>query len=258
MAAGHCDVGTGVQEHPCPWEKMGLMSRTASPSTLRVVTYNLRGLKDDPAAAAAVVRRLDPDVLLLQEVPRYPGSSYAISSFARQSGLLWSGRTRLVSGTSLMTHLRVESTDSQDRRLKVGLRENPRSYTLAQVRQVGGPWVTVVSVHLSLVGEQRVDHVRTVLAELADDPRVPDDGALVVGGDLNENHEGQAWRIVAGELVEVSDDRVTFPARRPQHRLDALFSRGHREARPGDPALLEGLDLAVASDHLPVWVDLTF
>ena len=69
-------------------------------SLLRVATYNLRGLKDDRHAAARVVRAMAPDVLLLQEVPRYPGSSYAISSFARVSvaersgsaGSTWSGR----------------------------------------------------------------------------------------------------------------------------------------------------------------------
>ena len=106
---------------------------------LRVASYNLRGLKDDATAAAAVVRAVDPDVLLLQEVPRYPGSDYAITALARRTGLLWSGRTRLLSGTSLMTGLRIRSTDSQDRRLPVGLRENPRSYTVARVEAVGRP-----------------------------------------------------------------------------------------------------------------------
>ena len=44
----------------------GPMPEPISPA-LRVATYNLRGLKDDKAAAAAVVRAIDPDVLLLQE-----------------------------------------------------------------------------------------------------------------------------------------------------------------------------------------------
>lgn len=237
---------------------MGAMSSSPTPSPLRVASYNLRGLKDDPRSAAAVVRAVDPDVLLLQEVPRYPGSSYAIAALARDCGLLWSGRTRLVSGTSLMTNLRVESSDSQDRRLRVGLRENPRSYTLASVRRTGGPWVTVVSVHLSLDGDQRVEHVRTVLGEVQEDPQVPRSGPLVLGGDLNESADGPAWRLVTDQLVEVSDDRPTFPAARPHRRIDALFSRGHAGVVPGDPTLLEGLDLAAASDHVPVWVDLSY
>ncbi|MGC5583641.1 endonuclease/exonuclease/phosphatase family protein [Ornithinimicrobium sp. W1679] len=224
---------------------------------LRVASYNLRGLKDDATAAAAVVRAVDPDVLLLQEVPRYPGSDYAITALARRTGLLWSGRTRLLSGTSLMTGLRIRSTDSQDRRLPVGLRENPRSYTVARVEAVGLAPVTVVSVHLSLKEEQRVDHVRTVLAELAASPELGD-GPLVVGGDLNEEGSGPAWGVLAGALTEVSDDRPTYPAQRPHRRIDAIFARGHRAVTPGDPALLEGMALAEATDHLPVWVDLEF
>lgn len=230
----------------------------AERGALRVATYNLRGLKDDPAAAASVVRAIDPDVLLLQEVPRYPGSSYAISAFARSSGLLWSGRTRLVSGTSIMTSLRIGSSDSRDRRLRVGLRENPRSYTVAQVSTVAGPVLTVVSVHLPLVPDQRVTHTRTVLHELRADPLVPPSGPLVVGGDLNEGSQGAAWRLLAEELTEVSADRPTFPASHPRSRIDALFARGHESVRPGDTALLDGQDLAGATDHLPVWADLTF
>lgn len=234
------------------------MPHTSDHRPLRVATYNLRGLKDDGDVAARVVRAIDPDVLLLQEVPRYPGSSYAISAFARSAGMLWSGRTRLVSGTSLMTSLRVLSSDSRDRRLKVGLRENPRSYTVATLAFPGRPDVTVVSVHLSLVGRQRVEHVGTVLRELAEDVTTTGSGPLVVGGDLNEDHTGPAWGTFAGQLSEVTEDRPTFPAARPQHRLDAIFSRGHTAAVPGDTSLLDGMPLADATDHLPLWVDLTF
>lgn len=230
------------------------MPQTPDHRPLRVATYNLRGLKDDGDVAAQVVRRIDPDVLLLQEVPRYPGSSYAVAAFARGAGMLWSGRTRLVSGTSLMTSLRVISSDSQDRRLRVGLRENPRSYTVAQVSFPGTPDVTVVSVHLPLVEEQRVEHAATLLGEVA----AGHDAPVVLGGDLNEDQTGPAWGTVAAHLQEVTQDGATFPAARPQHRLDAIFSRGHRSAVPGDPTLLEGMPLAAATDHLPVWVDLTF
>src|SRR5690606_11172167 len=79
---------------------------------VRVASYNLRGLGDDAAAAAQVVRALDPDVLLLQEVPRHPGSSYRISAFARACDLLWSGRTRLLSRTAVLTSLRVVASDA--------------------------------------------------------------------------------------------------------------------------------------------------
>ena len=224
--------------------------------SLRVASYNLRGLKDSAEAAAAVVRAVAPDVLLLQELPRYPGSEYAVAAFARRCDLLWSGRTRLLSGTGLMTALRVTATDSVDRRLRVGLRENPRGYTQTRVRLPEGPQVDVVSVHLSLRAEQRVEHASTVLAELAAGREDPEQVPLVVGGDLNEGRDGAAWGVLAAGLEEVSADRPTFPAHQPHRHIDAVFARGHRAARPGDPAVLEGMPLREASDHLPVWVDM--
>jgi endonuclease/exonuclease/phosphatase family metal-dependent hydrolase len=227
-------------------------------SSLRVASYNLRGLKDDAAAAAAVVRALRPDVLLLQEVPRYPGSSYAIAALARDSGMLWSGRTRAVSGTSLMSSLRVSTTDARDHRLAVGLRENPRSYTLARVRVPDGPMVTVASVHLPLKEEQRLAHARTVLTEIAHHPDIPQDEPLVVGGDLNEGPDGAAWAVLGGVAQEVTGADPSFPAHRPHRHIDAIFARGHSDADPGDRRLLEEVPVADASDHLPVWVDLQF
>ena len=224
--------------------------------SLRVASYNLRGLKDSADAAAAVVRAVAPDVLLLQELPRYPGSEYAVAAFARRCDLLWSGRTRLLSGTGLMTALRVTATDSVDRRLRVGLRENPRGYTHTRVRLPEGPLVDVVSVHLSLRAEQRVEHAGTVLAEVAAGRDAAEELPLVVGGDLNEDRDGTAWGVLAGHLVEVSDDRPTFPAARPDRRIDAIFARGQAAVAPGDPALLEGMPVVTATDHLPVWVDL--
>ncbi|QFG68247.1 endonuclease/exonuclease/phosphatase family protein [Ornithinimicrobium pratense] len=223
---------------------------------LRIASYNLRGLKDDAATAAAVVRAIAPDVLLLQELPRYPGSDYAISSFAREARMLWSGRTRWVSGTGMLTGLRPLPTDSQDVKLPVGLRENPRSYTVTQVRSPHGPAITVASVHLPLREQQRAEHTRTLLAGLAAEGGAQ--APLVVGGDLNEGPSGAAWGVLATGLAVVSDDRPTYPARKPQHRIDAIFSRGHVLAIPGDPQLLQGMPLERATDHLPVWVDLTF
>lgn len=38
--------------------------------TVRVVSYNIHGQRDDPAALVEVVRELEPDVLVLQEAPR--------------------------------------------------------------------------------------------------------------------------------------------------------------------------------------------
>jgi endonuclease/exonuclease/phosphatase family metal-dependent hydrolase len=222
---------------------------------IRVASYNLRGLKDDPAAAAEVVRRIDPDVLLLQEVPRHPLSRYRISDLARNTDLMWSGRSRRLSGTGMLTSMRVTSTDSVDHKLPVRLGANPRSYTVAQVRVPGGQDVTVVSVHLSLVADERAAHAAQVLDEVAAGPGFAD-GPLVVGGDLNESSDGRAWGLLAERLPWVTPERPTFPAAAPKSWIDAIFVSSDLVVAPHADVPLEPELVRAASDHLPVWVDL--
>jgi endonuclease/exonuclease/phosphatase family metal-dependent hydrolase len=230
------------------------MPETPPRSTLRIASYNLRGLRDDVPAAARVVRTVDPDVLLLQEVPRYPASSYAISAFARACGMLWSGRTRFLAGTTIFTSLRVDAADARDVTLPVGRRENPRGYSVARVRSPGGRAVTVASVHLPLRADQRLDHALRVLdAVVGADLDAP----VVIGGDLNEEAQGAARQFWAGALEDLVGDRPTFPAARPQHRIDTVLARGHLAATCPSVPLDAGL-VQRASDHLPVWVDVTF
>lgn len=227
---------------------------------VRVASYNVRGLADDAAAAAEVVRTLDPDVLLLQEVPRHPGSSYRISAFARACDLLWSGRTRLLSRTAVFTSLRVVATDAVDRALPpadrtVRRRIEARGYTTCRVHRPGGGAVAFASVHLSLDPDERVDHAGRVLAELDEDP-VLGRGPTVVAGDLNETVGGRAWTLLGERLREVTPDVPTFPAARPQHRIDAVFASADIPVLTGPAPDLDPTLLRRASDHLPVWVDL--
>lgn len=131
--------------------------------------------------------------------------------------------------------------------------------------------MTVVSVHLPLDADQRVDHASTVLRAIIEEvstafPADPEEGGIaapvVVGGDINEDSTGRAWGVLAGQLTEVTDQRPTFPAARPKAPIDGIFATGHRSAAPGTvEALDEELDpetFRAASDHLPVWVDLQF
>jgi endonuclease/exonuclease/phosphatase family metal-dependent hydrolase len=229
--------------------------RSTEQQAVRVASYNLRALQDDTGAAVAVVRDLDPDVLLLQEVPRHPLSAPRVRSFAHRCGLRWAGRTRALAGTSVLVGPRVVADPAQDRSLPVELLGNPRSYTVVRVARPGGPAFAAVSLHLPLLPDRRRQHARQVLSELQVDPLL---GGLpwVVGGDLNEDQHGDAWQVLAEELTLVTPLRPTFPSVRPHRTIDAVFaSRGVRPA-PQQPVALDAAALRAASDHLPVWADL--
>ena len=61
----------------------------AARSTIRVATYHLRDFLDDPAAAARVIRAIDPDVLCLQEVPRRLLGTWRVANFAQVCRMYW-------------------------------------------------------------------------------------------------------------------------------------------------------------------------
>ncbi|MBC7373671.1 MAG: endonuclease, partial [Frankiales bacterium] len=86
-------------------------------TALRVVSWNVRSLRDDAAGVAAFLRDLAPDVALLQEAPRLLGSTLANTRLAHRAGL-----RRVVGGASAAGNLlliarRLEVVDAHAVRL---------------------------------------------------------------------------------------------------------------------------------------------
>jgi endonuclease/exonuclease/phosphatase family metal-dependent hydrolase len=216
-------------------------------SLLRVATYNVRDFLDDRAAAARVVRAIDPDVLCLQEVPRRLTTELRLPSFARECGLYWSGGRRGTGGTAILTALRVNVHAVAARRLGVRFPDRTRGYAALDVSLPGTPPLTVVSVHLGLRPEERERHASAIIGRIG--PRA------LVAGDLNEDGDGRAFARLATRYRLVSATRPTYPADHPTRVLDVILAGGDLEvvagAEPG-PALE---DVVAASDHRPAWVD---
>ena len=233
---------------------------------LRVATWNVHDLRDDVAAAARVLRAIDPDVLCLQEVPRHPFSGRRVAAFAQRCGLSFPGDHRGSGGTTVLTRPALVVDQTRHVRLPVPRLQRRRGYAVARVARPGHPPVTVASIHLGLDAPQRERHVAQLLADLGGA------AALVVAGDLNELADGRAWSALAGRLPRVSGEEPTFSARHPRLCIDAVFASlpvagpaarstvgsGRASGQDGGrPAVaLSPADLVAASDHLPVWVDL--
>lgn len=217
--------------------------------TLRVCSYNVRDFKDDPDAAARVVRCISPDLLCLQEVPRHLLSSRRIARFANACGLSWSGGHRGSGGTTVMSSLQVELGDVRHSRLPVPPLQRERGYAVCRVRLPGYQDVSLVSVHLSLDPRERAEHAAAVLAAL------PGDVPLILAGDLNEGPDGLAWQVIAERLSVVSPDVLTYPAGSPRSRLDVIFASAMLPPVAREPIELDLADLVAATDHRPVWVN---
>ncbi|GGV05087.1 hypothetical protein GCM10010182_24600 [Actinomadura cremea] len=228
---------------------------------LRVMSYNVRSLRDDPAAVARVVRAVRPDVLCLQEVPRFWGWRGKRRALARESGTVVAAGRRAC-GLAVLAAPHVRRT-AREFHLLVPEPDLHRRALAVAVLEAGGARFIAASTHLDLAAEPRRRHVLEVLEHL-DRARERYGAPVVLAGDVNEEPGGPAWSLLAdrlrdGHAVAPAGEAATFPARAPRRRIDGVFADPEVEivgcGVPGD-AIAPTADYAAATDHRPVMADL--
>ena len=217
------------------------------PARFRVLTYNVRSLRDDPAAVAAVVRSCDPDVVLVQEAPRFFRWRSKVAKLARECGLLYVTGGRTTGGVALLAHLRVDVDDAREGLLTKHSGLHQRGVAAAVVSR-SGCRLLVASTHLGLDRQERAGHAQEVLTLLG---MVPAPHA-VAGGDLNEPPGAPAWAALhAGGLRDLGPGSGhTFPARSPRKRIDAVL--GSARVEVVEYRVVDAPGVERASDHRPV------
>jgi endonuclease/exonuclease/phosphatase family metal-dependent hydrolase len=222
---------------------------------LRVVSYNVHGLRDDRSALASVVRSLEPDVLIVQEAPRRFRWRTRNAHLAHDLGLVYVAGGAPSLGNVILTSLRVTVAETWELRYPLTPGRHMRGAVFARCTVGGAPFV-VVGSHLSLDGSERPAQARLLAKALADV-----DVPVILGADFNEPPGGAAWQALGAELSEAAHrvraggSWATFPAVAPRQRIDAVLVSpgievtGYRVA--GD---LDGVGRA--SDHLPVVAEL--
>jgi endonuclease/exonuclease/phosphatase family metal-dependent hydrolase len=214
---------------------------------LRVVSWNVRSLRDSSSGVAAVLRELAPDVALLQEAPRLLGSWFSNRRLARRAGLSVAAGGAPACGNLLLTGPSVTVLEAYAVRLPRRPRLHRRGLVLGVLERPGAR-LAVVGTHLDLDAGARLDSASRVRAAL------PDGAPLLVAADVNERPGGPAWSALSAGLMDVAAGcGPTFPLRAPDRRLDGVFV---------DPRL-EVLEVDVprvppVTDHLPVVVDLAW
>lgn len=211
---------------------------------LRVMTFNVRRLRDDRDAVVALLRAAEPDVVAVQEPPRGPTGGLRLRRLAGEAGL----RVAVAGGGARTTALLVAEGMVVLGTRRVGLPtqvgRTRRGFAVADVEGI-----RVVAVHLGLDRAERSAHVDRVLRVVTATP-----GPLVLAGDLNEPPGGPASRSLALHLHDLgATSGPTFPADAPRVRIDVVLgSRGSTAdgVLPVDTALARR-----ASDHIPVVVD---
>ncbi|MEU3061105.1 endonuclease/exonuclease/phosphatase family protein [Streptomyces subrutilus] len=225
-------------------------------AVIRVLSYNVRSLRDDEEALARVVTACAPDLVFVQEAPRFFRWRKHAARLAAKCDLVVLGGGATAAGPLLLCSLRtfVERTEDVLLPLTPGLHR--RGFATAVVR-FGAARVGVLSAHLSLDRAERLGQAQLLLERL----EALDVPYGIAAGDMNETPAGPAFGRLAGALrdcrtVAPWGAEHTFPAAAPDRRIDAVFATAGVEVLGcGVPAGLEGVraaDLAAATDHLPV------
>jgi endonuclease/exonuclease/phosphatase family metal-dependent hydrolase len=225
-------------------------SAAATGTALRVMTYNLHGLRDDRAALVRVVRAAAPDVLVLQEAAGRLRTRGRCGRVARMFGMLWGAGGLDSVGNLVLTTLRVRVHRAGALRYPLTPGRHLRGAAVAHCSAGLTPF-TVVATHLSTDPGERPAQARLLRATVDALP-----GPVLLAGDLNDTPDSEAWRVLAGGRVDAAGtgSPATFPARAPRRRIDAVLvdpSVGVRACR-----VVDGPDARRASDHLPVVADL--
>lgn len=219
--------------------------------SVRFMSYNVRGLKDDQQALHDVITHARPDVLALQEMPRHPFSNHKVARFADSLGMVWGGGNRHRMSTALITAPRVDVRRSGHGLFTVPRPQEPRGYAWAEIGVAGmKPWLAV-STHLSLYSSLRAGHARELLADEALDAGMP----WAIAGDFNELENGPAGREFKQHgLVDAGPRINTFNAAEPHKRIDFVYASPSMQLTAVDMSAVEA-QMKVATDHRPLVVD---
>ena len=219
-------------------------------SEIRLLTYNVRALRDDADAVSDVIRALSPDVVCVQEAPRFLRWRSKRAAIARKAGLVVSTADR-EGGLMLMTSLRAAVVSTHFALLSKRPNLHQRA-VCAAVLDFGGVRWTIASVHLSLSPDERQAHLPELWAALEGHGS----GPLVVAGDVNEEPAGPVWAELSSRLVDAWTVRgngpgFTYSASEPRKRIDGIFVDGGVEVL--ECRVVDDVPgVRVASDHLPV------
>ncbi|MFG2333783.1 endonuclease/exonuclease/phosphatase family protein [Streptomyces sp. NPDC048604] len=231
-------------------------TETDGSAVVRVLSYNVRSLRDDEDALARVVRACAPDLVFVQEAPLFYRWRKHAARLAAKSELLVLTGGASAAGPLLLCSLRADVERTEEVLLPRTPGLHRRGLATAVVR-IGGARLGLISCHLSLQADERYEQTGLLLDRLKA-MEVPHG---IVAGDINERPEGRSFRRLATELQDCRAVRPwggehTFTPTDPRRRIDAVFATpGIEVLGCGVPTDLPGVtqkDLRAATDHLPV------
>lgn len=223
-------------------------------SVIRVASYNVRSLRDDQRAVVNVIRAMRPDVLCLQEAPRFLRWRRRRRELAHHAGMTVAAGGR-IGGVAVFAGPDVRLLHAEAHRLRWFSGLEWRGLAIAVVEK-DGIRLAVASVHLDLLPSARLWHAAQIVP-LVEETAKRFRAKAVLAGDFNEQATEPTWRYLADHFTDgyakaPRGNGNTFTSKMPTKRIDAIFagaglsvvSCGETDARLDD--------LTSATDHRPV------
>lgn len=226
------------------------------PTTLRLLTYNVRSMRDDREALARVIRSAQADVVCVQEAPRFLRWRSLCAQLARTAGLVVVGGGRPAAANLILSALRVDVLATANALFTKDPGLHRRGAAIARLR-VAGVEFAVAGTHLDLREGPRLRHVAELEQALA--RHVPAGVPAVVAGDVNDRPGSPTWTAVAAGRTDAfavagTGSAFTSTAAEPHQTIDGIF------AGPGvqviSARVLDQHDVELASDHRPLLAEL--
>ncbi len=219
-------------------------------TAVRVVSYNVHGLRDDRQALVSVIRDLAPDVVMVQEAPRRLRWRARCAQIARSWGMLYAVGGLPSLGNLIVVSHRIRVIRAWSIRFPLTPGRHMRGAAFARCG-IRGSTFMVAGSHLSTDLAERPEQ-----AMLLDHQLGATDGPMILGCDLNETASGASWKRLAARLVDTGAeaDVATFPASAPTRRIDAVFASA--DITVTSLRVVTGDAAGAASDHRPVVADL--
>ena len=228
---------------------------------LKVATYNIHravGLdrRRDPERILTVMHEVGADVFALQEADRRLGrrasalplqmihdhGRYRPVAFdTRPDSIGWHGNALLVANHVEILGAAIVPLPTFE----------PRGAVRADL-SIGGLRIRIVGMHLDISGIRRRHQIQAVLKNLA---ALDSDCPTVMMGDLNQWSKARGALKAFGDNYTILATGRSFHTRQPMAPLDRIIISNTITAnRCG---VHHSAVAARASDHLPVWADLT-
>ncbi|MEU4691132.1 endonuclease/exonuclease/phosphatase family protein [Actinoplanes sp. NPDC023714] len=216
---------------------------------LRVVSYNIHGLRDDRRALTGLIRELAPDVLVVQEAPRRFRWREKCAALAGQCGMVVAEGGLPSLGNLVLVSLRVNVHRTWCLRYPLTPGRHMRGAVFVEGSILGSGRFTVTGSHLATDPAERPAQAERWKSEISEIS-----GQVIVAADFNEGPGGGAWRTVADGFVGNDRDILTYPSALPSRRLDGIFVSPDVEIESYE--IIDSEKARRASDHLPVVTDL--